>query len=84
MALAIGLTRILAVSDETGWRAFSGRANSQSRISGDTSAGVLNRLDEVVARHPKIVFLIIGSNDLQMGVPVPAITANIRLIVGAL
>src|SRR5207244_10058498 len=29
-------------------------------IAGDTSAGVLNRLDEVIARHPKMVFLMIG------------------------
>ena len=53
-------------------------------ISGDTSTGVLNRLDEVIGRRPKIVFLMIGSNDLQIGVPVSAINANIRSIVGAL
>src|SRR5262245_23958393 len=53
-------------------------------ISGDTSAGVINRLDEVIGRHPKIVFLMIGSNDLQTGVPVSAISANIRAIIGAL
>src|SRR5215510_12011257 len=53
-------------------------------IAGDTSAGVLNRLDEVIGRHPKIVFLMIGSNDLQTGVPVSAISANIRAIIGAL
>src|SRR5262249_29644024 len=53
-------------------------------IAGDTSAGVLNRLDEVIARHPKVVFLMIGVNDLQMGVPVPTINAHIRSIVAAL
>ena len=53
-------------------------------ISGDTSAGVLNRLDEVIGRHPKIVFLMIGGNDLQMGVPVPQVAANIRSIVQTL
>jgi lysophospholipase L1-like esterase len=41
-----------------------------AEASGDTSEGVLNRLDEVIGRHPKIVFLMIGGNDLQMGVPV--------------
>jgi lysophospholipase L1-like esterase len=53
-------------------------------ISGDTSAGVLNRLDEVIGRHPKIVFLMIGVNDLRMGVPVPQVAANIRSIVQTL
>jgi len=53
-------------------------------IAGDTSAGVLNRLDEVIARHPKVVFLMIGSNDLQLGVPVPTIKANIKSIISAL
>ena len=53
-------------------------------ISGDTSEGVLNRLDEVIGRHPKIVFLMIGGNDLQMGVPVPLVDANIRSIVQTL
>jgi len=34
-------------------------------ISGDTSAGVLNRLDEVIGRHPKIV----GSHDWSQRPP---------------
>jgi lysophospholipase L1-like esterase len=53
-------------------------------IAGDTSAGVLNRLDEVMGRRPKIVFLLIGINDLQAGVPISTIRANIGSIVGAL
>ena len=53
-------------------------------ISGDTSEGVLNRLEEVIGRHSKIVFLMIGGNDLQMGVPVPLVDANIRSIVQTL
>src|SRR4051794_37276908 len=53
-------------------------------IAGDTSAGVLNRLDEVIGRRPKIVFLMIGMNDLQAGAPMPLIKANIGSIVGAL
>jgi lysophospholipase L1-like esterase len=53
-------------------------------IAADTSAGVLNRLDEVVGRHPKFVFLMIGMNDLRAGVPIAEIKSNIGLIVGAL
>jgi lysophospholipase L1-like esterase len=53
-------------------------------IAGDTSAGVLNRLDEIIGRHPKVVFLMIGMNDLQAGVPIPQIKSNIGSIVDAL
>jgi lysophospholipase L1-like esterase len=53
-------------------------------IGGDTSAGVLNRLDEVIGRRPKIVFLMIGSNDLQAGTPMSVFRANVGSIVEAL
>lgn len=53
-------------------------------IAGDTSAGVVHRLDEVIGRRPKIVFLMIGLNDLQAGVPISVIRANVGSIVGAL
>jgi len=53
-------------------------------IAGDTSAGVLNRVDEVIGRRPKIVFLMIGSNDLQTGVPISVIRANVGSIIGEL
>jgi len=67
------------------WRELFPDARILNRgISGDTSAGVLQRLDEVIGRRPKIVFLMIGSNDLQMGLPVSAVNANIRSIVRAL
>lgn len=36
-------------------------------ISGDTTAGVLRRLDEVTAGHPRQIFLMIGTNDLGFG-----------------
>jgi lysophospholipase L1-like esterase len=53
-------------------------------IGGDTSKGVLNRLGEVIGRHPRIVFLMIGVNDLLSDVPVATVDANIRSIVAAL
>src|SRR3954451_7586104 len=36
-------------------------------IAGDTSSGVLDRLEEVIARRPKLVFLMIGTNDIGLG-----------------
>lgn len=49
-------------------------------ISGDTTAGVLKRLDEVIRVRPARVFLLIGINDLNNGVPVATVVANYREI----
>jgi lysophospholipase L1-like esterase len=38
-------------------------------IGGDTTAGVLSRMDTLAAIAPKQVFLMIGVNDLNQGVP---------------
>jgi lysophospholipase L1-like esterase len=38
-------------------------------IGGDTSAGVLSRLDEVLEGKPRKVILMVGTNDLATGVP---------------
>lgn len=49
-------------------------------ISGDISAGVLNRLDEVAKRKPAKVFLMIGVNDLARNISPDSIVKNILLI----
>ena len=53
-------------------------------ISGDVSAGVLKRIDEVVKRKPAKVFLMIGVNDLARGVVPDSVVKNILLIAGYL
>ncbi len=45
-------------------------------ISSDITFGVLARLDEVTARRPAKIFLLIGINDLARGIPVEVILAN--------
>jgi len=37
-------------------------------ISGDTTEGVLQRLDEVIGRKPKVVAVLIGINDVRAGI----------------
>ena len=49
-------------------------------IGGDRTDNLLGRLDEIVASHPKKVFLLIGSNDISAGVPVVQILRNYRAI----
>jgi lysophospholipase L1-like esterase len=53
-------------------------------IAGDTSSGVLGRLDEVLVHRPRIVFLMIGVNDLTHRIPVTVVQENIAKIVGRL
>ncbi len=50
-------------------------------IGGDTSAGVLARLDQIVDAEPSRLFLLIGTNDLMIGESDDAIINNILAIV---
>src|SRR5258708_40100187 len=54
-------------------------------ISGDTSRGVLIRLQEdVIALNPSAVVLLIGTNDLEEGADPETSTANLKLILAKL
>jgi lysophospholipase L1-like esterase len=46
---------------------FPGRAVRNFGIPGDSTTGVLWRLDEVIAHGPAKVFVLIGTNDLMAG-----------------
>ncbi|MFA9452939.1 MAG: GDSL-type esterase/lipase family protein [Candidatus Aminicenantaceae bacterium] len=50
-------------------------------ISGDVTRGVLDRLDEVVESMPAKIFLMIGINDLALGLTEKQILANIKSII---
>ncbi|MEO8399616.1 MAG: GDSL-type esterase/lipase family protein [Ignavibacteriaceae bacterium] len=50
-------------------------------LSGDETAGVLDRLDEVLESKPKQIFLMIGVNDLRHGIPTETIIKNYKEIV---
>jgi lysophospholipase L1-like esterase len=53
-------------------------------ISGETSAGLLNRLELLDNTQPEVIFMLIGINDLIRGVDDETILANQELIVGYL
>lgn len=50
-------------------------------ISGETSAGLLNRLELFDNTQPEVIFVMIGINDLLQGVKDETIVANLRRIV---
>lgn len=71
-----------SITDGAEWdELFNNDPNIINRgISGDITAGVLNRLDEVINRKPSKIFLLIGTNDLARGIKPDSIEKNIFLI----
>ncbi|NCI45412.1 family 20 glycosylhydrolase [Sediminibacterium soli] len=54
-----------SLTDGAEWSELFGDLRIKNRgISGDLSAGVLNRIDEIITRKPAKIFLLIGTNDL--------------------
>jgi lysophospholipase L1-like esterase len=65
--------------------AFPGVKIANRGISGDTTRGVLIRLqDDVLMLEPKAVVLLIGTNDLDEGATPEIIAGNVKLILAAL
>ncbi|MFW6129326.1 MAG: GDSL-type esterase/lipase family protein [Candidatus Aminicenantaceae bacterium] len=50
-------------------------------INGDTTDGILDRLDEITESNPLKIFLMIGINDLADGKSIEYITNNIKRII---
>lgn len=66
----------------TAWNELLAEPNAKNRgISGDTTYGIIERLDEVVEGNPAKVFLLIGINDIARNYPVGKIMENYRRIV---
>lgn len=63
------------------WAELLENPNVKNRgISGDVTAGVLNRLDAITRPKPAKVFILIGINDLSRNVPKDTVYGNICLI----
>jgi len=50
-------------------------------ISGDITMGVLNRMDEIVKRKPKKIFILIGINDISLNIDKNIILTNYQGII---
>lgn len=74
-----------SITDGGEWTELTGNQKCINRgISGDTSWGILTRLDEVIESRPGKVFLMIGTNDLARGKPVAAVRDKIAEILDAI
>jgi lysophospholipase L1-like esterase len=49
-------------------------------IGGETTAGLLDRLDEVTASRPRKIFFLVGTNCLAADIPVAQVVRNYRKI----
>lgn len=85
-----GAVVFLGDSITQGWgtdfrKTFDGMKLANRGIGGDTTRGMLIRLQEdVLSLHPKAVVLLMGTNDIEVEVPAEAIGRNFQKIVDTL
>jgi len=71
-----------SITDGAEWSAiFNDSSIINFGISGDLSAGIINRLPAIAEHQPKKLFIMIGVNDLARNVKVDSLFKNICLIV---
>lgn len=91
LALGDSLTEGLGVDNDDNYPAqletrlkelgYSNVKVVNSGLSGETSTGLVNRLDWVLQTNPDITILTIGANDAIRGIDVKTVEANIRTAV---
>lgn len=70
-----------SLSDYCEWSEFFPNQRIKNRgIAGDTTDGILNRIDDVIQSKPQKLFLLIGINDLNQGKSGNQIVNNYKLI----
>jgi len=74
-----------SITDEGDWsKLFPDLSVINRGIGGDTTLGVLNRLDQVIELQPSQIFLMIGTNDLCFNRSIPDTMTNYRKILSRL
>ena len=64
---------------------FPGMKSANRGIGGDTTRGMLIRLQEdVLALNPSAIVLLMGTNDLEVGIEPQVAADNVKLILGAI
>ena len=71
-----------SITDGCEWaELFENRHVKNRGISGDRSGWLLERLDSIIAAHPKKLFLMIGTNDLTAGISPDEIVRNVARLI---
>lgn len=91
LALGDSLTEGLGVANDANYPAqlearlqelgYKNAKVINSGLSGETSTGLVNRLDWVLQTKPDVTILTIGANDAMRGIDVATVEANIRTAV---
>lgn len=73
-----------SITEMGDWKTYLSDTTVVNRgIGGDITFGVLKRLDEIIARKPAKLFLLIGINDIGRDIPEVVIADNCRKIIRA-
>ena len=68
-----------SITDGCEWaELFNNRHVKNRGISADRSGWLLDRLDPIINGHPKKLFLMIGTNDLAVGITPEEVAANVE------
>lgn len=71
-----------SLTEYTDWNELLQVPTAKNRgISGDTSFGILERLDEVTEGKPAKIFLLVGINDISRNVPAELILRNYKKMI---
>lgn len=91
LALGDSLTEGLGVANDANYPAqlearlqelgYKNARVINSGLSGETSTGLVNRLDWILQTKPDVTILTIGANDAMRGIDVATVEANIRTAV---
>jgi lysophospholipase L1-like esterase len=74
-----------SITDGGEWSELFPQYNTMNRgISADNTFGILYRLQEIIRRKPKKIFILIGINDIGRNIPNEVIVSNYRKIIDRL
>lgn len=71
-----------SITDISEWQELLSNSDVKNRgINGDTTTGVLHRMDEVIEGNPRKVFLMCGINNFQRNIPIEQTLSEYKQIV---
>jgi len=74
-----------SITDGCEWSELLNRQDISNRgIGGDTTFGVLGRIESILKMNPQKAFLMIGTNDLSRDIPASEVIENTKLIINGL
>ena len=74
-----------SITNAVDWNELLSRTDVANRgIGGDSTEGIINRLDDIYALNPKVCFIMAGINEVIHGIQYEGIVANYKRIINDL